>query len=159
NYTYDNRNQLTGVEKHQTDGGTLQMRATYVYDVFGNQVEQDVWTSGGSMVVTRFALEGWKNPVDGSGQPYPLVGNENFDVWADVDGSNQLQTRRLFGEGIDQVMARISSSGTAAWYLVDRQRSVRQMIDATGTLSDTITYDGFGNITNETNAAVGDQYK
>jgi hypothetical protein len=33
------------------------------------------------------------------------------------------------------------------------------MTDGSGTLSNTITYDGFGKVTNETNSATGDRYK
>ncbi len=31
NYSYDVNHQMVGAEKHATDGGTLQMQATYVY--------------------------------------------------------------------------------------------------------------------------------
>src|SRR5215470_5460096 len=39
-YTWDGRNQLIGVEERATDGGTLQMKATYVNDVWGNRIER-----------------------------------------------------------------------------------------------------------------------
>jgi hypothetical protein len=46
-----------------------------------------------------------------------------------------------------------------SWYLPDRQGTIRNMTDAAGVLSDTITYDAFGKVTNETSTANGDRYK
>src|SRR5947209_14023582 len=50
----------------------------------------------------------------------------------DLNGSNQLQMWRLYLDGVDQLFARISSTGTAAWYLSDRVGSVRDIVDGTG---------------------------
>ena len=48
-------------------------------------------------------------------------------------------------------VARISSSGTAAWYLTDSLGSVRVLTDNTGAVIDEINYDAYGNILNQTN--------
>jgi RHS repeat-associated protein len=88
-----------------------------------------------------------------------FVGAENWDVWADLDGSNNLKTRYARGNAVDELFARIKSDGTVAWYLTDQMASVRQMIDASGAVQDTIAYDGFGNIISETNASFGDRWK
>ncbi|MGF1577933.1 MAG: RHS repeat-associated core domain-containing protein [Gemmataceae bacterium] len=68
-------------------------------------------------------------------------------------------TRYLRGGGIDELHARVSSSGTVDWYLTDQQRSVRHMTDNSGVVQNTIVYDAFGNITSESNASFGDRYK
>jgi RHS repeat-associated protein len=107
------------------------MRAHYKYDVFGNRIEKAVdadGAGGGGTTTTRFAYDG-------------------IEIWADLDGSSNLQTRYIKGDAIDQIFARISSGGTAAWYLTDRQGSVRNVVDASGNLIATLTYDGFGNLT------------
>jgi RHS repeat-associated protein len=143
-YTYDNRQQMTGVSKRATDGGTLQMIATYVYDVWGNRIESDVWQTGSGTTTVHYALDGWKKPIDGSNHPYPLVGNENFDVLAELDGNNNLTLRRVYGDGIAQPLARISSGGTVYGYLEDKQNSVFNLLSNTGTLAATMAYDGFG---------------
>lgn len=146
-YGYDHRDQMIWAEKRATDGGTLQMRADYKYDVFGNRIEKDVDADGagsGGTTTQRFAYEG---------------GNVGGNVWADIDGSNQLVTRRLYLDGVDTLFARISSTGTAAWYLLDRLGSVRDMTDASGVVQDHISYDGFGKVTSETNPSFGDRYK
>src|SRR5207247_6133652 len=77
-------------------------------------------------------------------------GLDNWDVWADLDGSNNLQTRYVRGDVTDQLFARIESSGTAYWYLTDRLGTIRDVTDNSGVIKDTIVFDGFGNITSET---------
>jgi RHS repeat-associated protein len=69
--------------------------------------------------------------------------------------------RRFYLDGVDQVFARIDSSGNAAWYLPDRMGSIRDITDATGTVQDHINYDGFGNVTYESNpnSAYSDRYR
>jgi RHS repeat-associated protein len=56
-------------------------------------------------------------------------------------------------------LARLDGSGNAAWMLVDRMGSLRNVIDNTGTLIATIAYDGFGNKTSETNPASSGAYQ
>src|SRR5262249_15869850 len=128
-------------KQEQTDGGTVLMQATYVYDARGDRLEKDVWTSGGGLTVTRFAYD-------------------NGNVWADLNGSNQLQTRRQYLDTVDSALARISSGGTAAWYLTAHLGSVRDIADdSTGAVLDHIDYDAFGNVTTETQSGNGDRYK
>jgi RHS repeat-associated protein len=47
----------------------------------------------------------------------------------------------------------------AAWYQTDRLGSVREILNSTGTISDRVNYDGFGNVTSETAPGVGDRWK
>ena len=68
-----------------------------------------------------YGYDGWKTDSGQGG----FIGLENFDAWADLDGSNNLQTRRLFGNSIDDPVARVSSTGTLSYYAVDRQHTVR----------------------------------
>src|SRR5262249_59900562 len=106
-YTYNDANQLVGVQDRATDGGTLVMQATYSYDANGNRLQSDVWTSSsGTTTTTKEAFDGWKNPVDGASRPYPVVGNENWDVAADLNGSGSLTTRHVRGDGISPVLGR-----------------------------------------------------
>ncbi len=134
-YGYDNRNRLVSAQDTTTSG--VQMQATYVYDAPGQRIEKDVWA--GSTTTTRFAYDGRQ-------------------IWADLTSSNSLQTRYVRGDRVLELLARIVS-GTAAWFLADWMGSVRNVVDNTGAVIDTITYDGYGNITNERNPATGGQYK
>jgi RHS repeat-associated protein len=139
-YTYDNKNHMTGAKQQATDGGTLQMQATYVYDAMSNRTEKGVWTSATGVQTTRFGYDG-------------------LDVWIDLNGSNALQMRRMFLDGVDQVFARVDSSGNAAWYFPDSLGSIREVLNSTNTTSDILTYDAFGSITAESNSNFGDRYK
>ena len=140
-YGYDNLNRMIWAKDSATDGGTVLSVATYVYDVFGNRVEEDIWTqSSGTTTVSRFAYDGQ-------------------EVWADLNGSNALVTRYLRGDNVDQLFARISAAGTAAWYLTDFEGSVMNLTENSGNVQDTISYDAFGNVTSESNPSFGDRYK
>jgi RHS repeat-associated protein len=152
-YGYDNRNELVQAKEFDASSA-LVLEADYKYDVYGNRIEQDV-TQSGVTTVQRYALDGW-NPAKSN-----PVGNEDFDVRADLDGSNNLETRYLRGDNIDQILGRVDvsgSSGTAYWTLTDSQGSVRDVIDNTGAVKDSIVYDAFGNITTEYDATYRGRY-
>jgi RHS repeat-associated protein len=142
-YGYDHRNQMLWAEQRDKPGGNVLLRADYTYDVFGNRITKAVDDDGegpDGTTTTRFAYAG-------------------SDIWADLNSSGQLQTRYFRGDVTDKLFARIQANGTAAWYLIDRQGSIRQMTDATGAVQDTITYDAWGNVLTETNASFGDRWK
>ncbi len=87
------------------------------------------------------------------------IGTENWDIWADLDGSNNVQTRYLRGDVVDQVFARYDAvGGVPAWLLTDRMGSVRDVLNNGSVVKDTIVYDGFGNITSETDSTWRGRY-
>ena len=57
------------------------------------------------------------------------------------------------------MFARVSAGGTAAWYLQDREGSVRYLVDNTGAVHDHLTYDGYGNVLTESSPTFGDRFK
>ncbi len=128
----------------------LQQKVGFKYDAWGNRIAKRVDSNGdGTWDTTQwYSYDGW-NPAKGT----PL-GNENFDVWADLDGSTALTTRYLRADLVDQLMARIDS-GTAYWELGDRLGSTGHIIDNNGTVKDAITYDGWGNATHSNSAFAG----
>jgi RHS repeat-associated protein len=128
-YAYDNKDHMTSATERSSPGGALLTAATYVYDVYGNRIETDVWTqASGKVTVTRMAYDGQ-------------------NAWADLDAGNALVTRRLYGDGVDKLLARIAggTGGSAGWYLTDHLGSVRNVTDGTGALAGTLSYDPFGN--------------
>ena len=111
-----------------------------MYNALGQRIEKDVWTQVlGSTVTTRFAYD-------------------RGEIWADLTSTNALQTRYVRGQRVLELLGRIAG-GTAAWILADRMGSVRNVVDNTGSVIDTIGYDGYGNVTNESNPPNGGQYK
>jgi RHS repeat-associated protein len=150
-YGYDNKDRLISAQKWSEDPdipGTpiLQLEANYQYDVFGNRSQKSVdndGSGGGSAVVTRFAYDGW-NPA----KP-PPIGLENFDIWGVFNGESSLTSRNFHGDRVDQPLAFVKSAN-AYWYLTDQLGSIRKVLDNTAVVKDAIAYDGYGNITSET---------
>ena len=135
-YAYNNDNQMTTAVEVQ--GSSTIASETYLYDALHNRIEEDYY-NGSTTQVTRFAYDGQ-------------------NVWADLNGSNALVMRRLYLNTVDSVTARITATGTVAWYLTDRLGSVRVITDATGAVIDRINDSGFGDILSETNQTASDRY-
>jgi len=163
-YGYDNANHLVSATLWTEDPsypGTavLQREAEYQYDAFGNRLAKTVDMDGAGEVEAdeqRYVLDGW-NPAKTGG-----IGNENYDVLADLDGDSSLTTRYVRGDQVDQLLGRIDvgeSSSSAYWYLADHLGSLRDVIDETGEVKASIAYDGFGNITSETGVDFAGRYK
>src|SRR5262249_26854872 len=113
-YGYDNQNHLLWAEQRATDGGTLLMRADYKYDALGNRSEKDVDPDGAGPQGTTVSRFVWDGP----------------NVVMDLDGGNGVQMRRFYVDAVDGLFARVSGAGTAAWYLLDRLGSVRDLTNA-----------------------------
>jgi RHS repeat-associated protein len=141
NYSYDQQNHLLSVEKHATDGGTLQLKVQYKYDALDNRIERTEDSDG-----------------DGNVDITERFGYDGQNVWADLNTNNNITYRRLFGPGVDEPVARITAAGTVVWYLLDYQNSVIGMVDSTGSSLGSITYDGFGNVLTNTIGVNGDRY-
>jgi RHS repeat-associated protein len=140
-YTYDNNNQMTSAE--ETTGGTVVVLATYTYDVFGNRIKTDV-TQNAVETVTKYGYDSW-NPALPGGD-----GNANWQVWVTLNGSGSLISRNMNGDGANQVLAQVGSTGTVSWFLTDHLGSVVGVTSSTGALEVSLSYDAFGNLSNTT---------
>jgi RHS repeat-associated protein len=141
-YGYDNLNHLTSVVQMQ-NGTATSLWITYTYDALGDRVQQDKWQPTTGTVTTEYAYDG-------------------ANVWADLDSGSHLQVRYLYGDGVDQPLARIVASGPnagVAAYLTDRLGSVRDLMSwSSQTVIDHLDYDGYGQVS-ETAPTVGDRFK
>jgi RHS repeat-associated protein len=129
-----------------------------VYDQWGTLLQEERFTY--DALDRRIGV--WVD-ADGSGSE---AGEQTWTVYAganpyaDFDGSGALTYRYLYGPALDQLFARVDGAGSSTvWYLGDRQGSVRQLVTTDGTVLDALTYDSYGNILSETNAAAGDRFK
>ena len=136
-YSFDNRNRMIGVTDTTSSG--LQMQATYVYDALNQRIEKNVWVSG-IATISNFVYN-------------------DSQIWADLNSSNALQTRYLRTDKMLELPATVSSGGSVVWLLPDRMGTLRNVVNSSGTVIDTISYDGFGNILSESNSANGGMYK
>jgi choice-of-anchor A domain-containing protein/RHS repeat-associated protein len=133
-YSYDYRNRLVGVLVYDGSGNLLH-QITYTYDVFDNRIGQN---------------------VDGTQTWTVYNGNQ---PWADYDSSGNVTARYLPGTRDGEMLARWQPGQGTSWYMQDRMFSVRDIANSSGQIIDTITYDSFGVVLNETNPAAGDRFK
>ena len=125
-YAYDWENPLTG---GLVNGKTISI----MYDGDGNRVRKTVTPNGGAAVTTRY-----------------LVDDRNLTGYAQVieesDGSGQVQ--RMYGYRLDllgQVQA-LNGQWVTNYYGYDGLGSVRLLTDGNGAVTDTYTYDPYGNL-------------
>jgi RHS repeat-associated protein len=139
-YTWDHRNRLTNVT-NKTSGGTSTMSADYAYDVYDRRIKKVVdadGAGGGGSVTTRYVYE-----------------DEGITrVVLQFDGSNNITHRYLHGPAVDQLLAHEDSSNALLWSLADNIGTVRDLINNSGVTQNHLKYGAFGNVTNESAAAV-----
>ncbi len=138
-YTYDLRNQMTSAEQRTASGGggTLLKHIDYVYDVYGNLVNQTTTVSG-TPTTEYFAYR-----INGNGVGFTATVH---DLWAEVNSTgSSIVARYLMGAGEAERLAKYDGSAVT-WILQDRIGSVREVLDASGNVIATAKYDGFGNV-------------
>jgi len=113
----------------------------YRYDAFDNRMER--LENNGTTTTERFAYEGWDTAHPGA------IDSENFDAFFDLSEGSEVTTRRIYGAGFDDLVARYDDSATG-WYLTDYLGSDRGVLDDGGNVSGAATYDGWGNVTSGT---------
>ncbi len=77
---------------------------------------------------------------------------DNEHIALVFDGNGELTHRYLHGPIIDQVLAEETQPGQVVWALADHQGTVRDLIDHSGVMLNHLTYDSFGQMTQQTNA-------
>ena len=136
NYSWDYRNRLTEVVV-KTSGGTVLNDEKFTFDVNNNRIG----------VMLNGAQQSW-TVFDGA-NPY-----------MDFNGSGAVTQRYLTDpRGVSQFYARVDPTGVVNWYLTDNLGSIRQIVDTSGNVVDTLVYSAFGSIVSETNATNGDRFK
>ncbi len=132
-YDYDHHNRLVHVVE-QSSGGIVLNESSYTYDVRGRRIGI---TTNGQTIHTAYLGD---------------------NAWADYSAGGAVAARYLFGDRIDENLARWLPAAGTAWYLTDHLGTVRDLVNAVGAVVDHIDYGGFGNILSQANAGVGDRY-
>src|SRR5579875_3710623 len=129
-YTWDYRNRLVEV-KEESSSGTVLNDEKFTYDVFNN----------------RIAVS-----LNGTPQLYTVYDGAN--AYLDFNGSGQLTERYLYNpNALSQFYGQVNANGAVQWFLTDNINSIRQVVDSSGNVLDALTYDPYGNIVSQTNAA------
>jgi RHS repeat-associated protein len=135
-YIWDYRNRLTQVTVKNA-AGTVIEQVQYSYDLYDRRIAQTVDPDGAGATLSTT-------------ERYVYDGDNLALVF---DGQGNLKERYLFGTQVDQVLAE-EKQGNVLWMLADSQGTVRDMVDNTGLVLNHLSYDSFGNITNETKPAI-----
>jgi RHS repeat-associated protein len=140
-YTWDYRNRLTDVVVKGA-GGSVIKQADYTYDVYDRRIAKSVDADGAganSATVERFVHDG-----------------DNLALV--FDGNGNQTNRYLYGTGVDEIVADQRANGQTIWSLADNQGSVRDLVDNSGNVVNHISYDSFGNITNQSNPTIDTRF-
>ena len=145
-YRYDHAGRMTGA----THGSES---VSYAYDALGNRVGRTANGAGGAVTSDeRYAVDAWDTAKPES------VGTESSATWADLDASGNVTSRRLFGPGFDEPVARVDGGSSAAsWYGSDGRGSVTSVFTTAGTVTGSRSYAAFGAVTAESGAGL-DRY-
>jgi RHS repeat-associated protein len=136
-YIWDYRNRLTKVSFKDAAGVEIKT-VIYTYDVNNRRITKSIDPDGvgaTAAVVERYVYDGQ-------------------NIILSFDGNGTQTHRYLHGVGVDQILADENGQGKTLWTLADTQGTVRDLVDESGVVLNHITYDSFGKITNQTNAAV-----
>jgi RHS repeat-associated protein len=156
-YSYDNDGNMVGRTRTSDSQVT-----TFTYDYHNRLTEELIKTSGGTTVQDdkfTYDVENrriGKNTLSG-GQSW--TGYDGDNPYADFNSSGSLTYRYLYGDAIDFLISRVDTSGVPMWYLTDNLGSVREDVNTSGSILDSITYDSYGNILSESSPSSGDRFK
>jgi RHS repeat-associated protein len=114
-YAYDYRNRLVRV----TTSGRVPVDVTYAYDLLDRRI-----LATSSRSTQRWVYEG-DNPI------------------LRFDGDGALSSRRLYGIGVDEIVAEETRAGIG-WFLSDQVGSTRDLVGDGGELIAHAVYDAFG---------------
>ena len=141
-YQYDHNNQLIQADSYNSEG-TLVHTIYYRYDMFGRTMLRGVDADGDESIPAQETH--YVHDVD--------------HVWADIDGSGNILTQYLYERGVDNILARNRSAEGTAFYLKDKNGTVRDILDTDGSILNHIEYDSFGTPLVETNVTDSDRFK
>ncbi|MFN0125106.1 MAG: FG-GAP-like repeat-containing protein [Verrucomicrobiales bacterium] len=135
-YAYDANGNLTS-KTRKSDGAVT----SFAYDAFDQLVQ--VTLPGGATVACRYDGLG-RRIESASDADLRRILYDGMNRYLEFDGANTLRARTIFGDDIDQPLA---TQRDGQWFhlLADHLGSIRWTTDAAGAVSQSITYDSFGN--------------
>ncbi|NBT35423.1 MAG: RHS repeat protein [Betaproteobacteria bacterium] len=144
--TWDYRNRLTQVAGYDASA-TQQWSVTYVYDAFNRLVERTEYGGGATTPASNY-----------------FFAYDGYQMVLKLSASGNVESRTLWGNTTDQILATEDGSGNIVWPLADHLNTVRDLVSYqsttdTTTLENHIVYDSFGKIVSETQPSVTSDFK
>jgi RHS repeat-associated protein len=140
-YTYDkNGNVKTKVDASGT--------TTYNWDVYRNVLSSVVLPGTGGTVTFKYDPFGRRVQKSGPGGTVDYL-YDGANILQEVDQSGNVLARYTHGPMVDEPLAELRS-GTTSYYQRDGLGSVSSLSTAAGSLTNTYSYDSFGNATAST---------
>jgi len=144
-YTWDHRNRLTEVTHRDEFGGSVDWAVDYVYDAFNRRIAS-LYDSDGDSTVDREERYIW----DGNNIALDFVDPDGA-TGGEQSAPLALATRYLWGQAVDQLLAQeaVDDGGPEdiVWPATDNLGSVRSLVDSTGVITSTYSYDTYGTVT------------
>ena len=157
-FTYDNNGNTLSEYTSATD------QATYTWNDLNEMVTATVINSTGTHQMSyRYNSDGVRvaEVVDGQETRYLIDANRPFaDVLEEYSPGGAVQVSYVYGRDLISQ----SRGGVLSFYLRDASGSIRDLTNASGAVTDSYTYDAFGNLTASTGSTVnnyrydGEQY-
>ena len=148
-FLYDHRNRLVQVIDRPSAGGLATRVVKYTYDLSNRRIATNVDTTPA-------------DANDGDVTYFVYSGENVIAEVKDADGSGPnsgaVSMRYLHGPAVDQVLAQESASGDVHWLLADHLGTIRDLVGVDGSVLNHIKYDSYGNVIDESNAAISTRY-
>ena len=119
-FTYDHRHRTTMITE-KTAAGIILNDVRYTYDTLGRRIRS---STNGQVVNHLYA---------------------GRNAWADFNAAGTATSRYLFGDAIDENIAKFQVSDGLRWYFADKSGSIIGVSEIAGGLSGSRLFDSFGN--------------
>lgn len=145
-YEWDHRNRLASVI-FKDDMGNKTKQIDYVYDIDNRRIGKLLDSDGDGDIDDE-----WWFVYD------PMTKPKLADIVLVFDANGDLRNRYLHGPDVDQILADENDTGDVLWPLADHLGTVRDVAEYnagtdTTSVGNHITYDAFGQITNQSTPA------
>lgn len=134
-YAWDYRNRLTSVVTSHTSSAVVS-RVDFVYDPLDHRIAKQVDSDGdgpGAKTTEHSIYDG-------------------LELTLVLDDGGTVLRRYLHGPGIDSILAEENGAGIVLWTLADQVGTVRDLVDASGTVVNHRVFDSYGRMISQTNA-------
>ncbi|MEX1026818.1 MAG: RHS repeat-associated core domain-containing protein, partial [Candidatus Paceibacterota bacterium] len=134
-YEYDHRNRLVRVTiKPSAESDIILTEVEYTYDALNRRI---AWIANGETI--HFVYNG-------------------DNVWADFNEVGAAVARYLFGNQIDQNIARFQTEERLAWYLTNLHGSIRDLGSPSGSFAKHFSFAAFGDVLEQPSLTISDRF-